>query len=142
MQIIPENDTDPIEQWCSYACVQRWSDELLNMTGLTPAEVENRLDILFGFCMQRGFDPEVVANECRHGPDKHARRAHYLHIARKSSANLFFQSFLVHNGVNVFGDIICMPSTAEQVIAEQGKQWVPQIALPLDPQTPLDQIRL
>jgi hypothetical protein len=34
-----------------------------------------------------------------------------------------------------------MPSTPEQVVAEQGKQWVPQFELHLDPQSPLDQAR-
>jgi hypothetical protein len=139
MQIIPDNDTFTVEQWRSYTSVQRWSDGLLNVTGLTFAEVENRLDIFFQFCMLRGFDPEVVASECRHSPDKHARRIYYLQIAQESPSNLVFQSFLVHNGVNIFGDIICMPSTPEQVIGEQGKRWVPQIELHLDPQSPSDQ---
>ena len=141
MQIINEQEAITIAKWRSYTSVQRWSEGLLNVTGLTPAEVENRLGILFQFCMIHGFDPEDVANECRHSPDRLAKRTYYLQIAQESPSNLIFQSFLVHNGVNIFGDLICMPSTTEQVVAEQGKQWAPQIELHLDPQSPLDQAR-
>jgi len=141
MQIINEYEAITIVQWRSYTSVQRWSEELLNVTGLTPAEVENRLEVLFQFCMLRGFDPEEVATECRHSPDRLARRTYYLQIAQESPSNLIFQSFLVHNGVNIFGDLICMPSTTEQVVAEQGKQWAPQIELHLDLQSPLDHAR-
>ncbi len=138
MQIINEQEATIMAQWRSYASIQRWSDGLLRVTGLTAAEVENRLDILFQFCMLQGFDPEAVAVECRHRPDKLVRRTFYLQIAQESPSNLIFQSFLVHNGINVFGDLICMPSTQEQVVAEQGKQWVPRVELHLDPQSPLD----
>jgi hypothetical protein len=141
MQIINEKEATIMAQWRTYTSVQRWSDGLLQVTGLTLAEVENRLDILFQFCMLRGFDPEEVAMECRHSPDRLARRTYYLQIAQESSSNLIFQSYLVHNGVNIFGDLICMPSTQEQVVAEQGKQWAPHVELHLDPQTPLDQAR-
>ena len=133
MQIIPENDIVLIEQWRSYTSIQRWSEGLLNMTGLTPSEVEDRQDILFQFCIIRGFDPEVVANECRHSPDRHARRAYYLEIAQSSSSYRVFQSFLVHNGVNIFGELICMPSTPEQLVAEQGQRWAPRVELHLEP---------
>ena len=44
--------------------------------------------------------------------------------ADQTSAKLIVQSFLVHNGVNVFGDLVCMPSTREQIVAEQGNQWI------------------
>ncbi len=138
MQIINEQDAIIMAQWRSYTSIQRWCDGLLQVTGLTPAEVENRLDTLFQFCMLQGFDPETVAAECRHSPNKLARRTFYLQIAEESPSNLIFQSFLVHNGVNVFGDLICMPSTQEQVVAEQGKQWVRRVELHLDPQSPFD----
>lgn len=62
--------------------------------------------------------------ECRHHPDKMARREFYLKIAQTTPANLVIQSFLVHNGVNVFGELICMPQTTAQIVAEQGEQWL------------------
>ncbi len=133
MQITNEQEAFTVEQWRSYTSVRRWSDGLLNMTGLTAIEVEYRLDILFQFCMLRGFDPEAVANECRHSEDRFARRAYYLQLAQESPSHLIFQSFLVHNGVNIFGDLICMPSTPEQLVAEQGQQWAPRVELHLGP---------
>ena len=142
MQITNEHEATMIAQWRSYTAVQRWSEGLLNVTGLTSAEVENRLDVLFEFCMLRGFDPEEVASECRNSPIRLARRAYYLQVAQESPSNLIFQSFLVHNGVNIFGDLICMPSTPEQLVAEQGIQWTPQSEPHLDPQFPLDQAGL
>ncbi len=48
----------------------------------------------------------------------------YLSAARNSNSNLVVQSFLVHNGINVFGELICMPDTVEGVMKEQGSQWV------------------
>ena len=41
MQIINEKEATIMAQWRLYASIQRWSDGLLNVTGLTPAEVEN-----------------------------------------------------------------------------------------------------
>lgn len=111
-------------EWRSYASIQRWCQGLLHRTGLTPVEVEDRLARLLHFCAAQDFSPETMVTECRHSPDKMARREFYLKTARATPANLIVQSFLVHNGVNVFGDLICMPHTSEQVAAEQGEQWV------------------
>jgi hypothetical protein len=119
-----EKDIDIPADWRSYVSIQRWCDGLLHVTGLTPAELEDRLDALFRFCALHDCDPETMAEECRQGSDRLARRAFYLQMARDTPANLIVQSFLVHNGVNVFGDIVCMPRTREQIIAEQGEQWV------------------
>ncbi len=138
MQITNEQDATIMAQWRSYASIQRWCDGLLQVIGLTPAEVENRLDTLFQFCILQGFDPEAVAAECRHNPDRVARRVFYLQIAQESPSNLIFQSFLVHNGVNIFGDLICMPSTEKQLIEEQGDQWVRRVEPLLDRQSPVD----
>lgn len=124
METIKAAEKSPLTRWYAYTSIQRWSAGLLHVTGLTPAEVANRLDTLFQFCLQQGIDPEIMAEECRKGEDRVARRAFYLHIASKTPANVIVQSFLVHNGVNVFGDLICMPSTRQQLVAEQGKQWI------------------
>lgn len=123
MQTLKKYDSNLAEQWRSYPSIQRWCQGLLHVTGLTRDEVANRLDTLFQFCLLQDFDPETVAQECREGQDKLARRTFYLQRAQQTPANLIVQSFLVHNGVNVFGDLICMPSTRKQIIAEQGHQW-------------------
>ncbi|MDQ6660306.1 MAG: hypothetical protein M3Z24_05000 [Chloroflexota bacterium] len=117
-------EPNSLKQWRSYSSIQRWSSGLLHVLGLTPDEVENRLDTLFQFCLSQGFDPEGMAEECCKGEDRLARRAFYLQIARETPANLIVQSFLVHNGVNVFGDLTCMPGTREQIVREQGIQWI------------------
>ncbi|GAC1367070.1 MAG: hypothetical protein NVS2B12_16180 [Ktedonobacteraceae bacterium] len=119
-----ESDKQSLTRWRACASIERWSTGLLHVTSLTPAEVANRLDTLFQFCLQQGIDPEIMAEECRKGEERVARRAFYLNVAGKTPANLIVQSFLVHNGVNVFGDLVCMPSTREQLVAEQGSQWI------------------
>ena len=111
-------------EWHSCASIQRWCQGLLQVIGLTPAEVENRLGLLLEFCLVQGVSPEAMMTECRYNPDKMARREFYLKTARATPANLIIQSFLIHNGVNIFGELICMPHTPEQVVAEQGEQWV------------------
>ena len=124
MKSVAKPDTYNPSTWHSYPSIQRWSTALLDVTGLTSAEVANRLNTLFQFCLQQEIDPETMAEECRKGEGRVARRAFYLRLASKMPANLIVQSFLVHNGVNVFGDIVCMPSTREQIVAEQGSQWI------------------
>ena len=32
------------------------------------------------------------------------------------------QNFLVHNGINVFGELACLPGGRERVVREQGEQ--------------------
>jgi len=88
-------------------------------------EIAERLDVLRKFCAGQGITPEDMIEECRHGPDGMAQRASYLRAARESEANLVVQSFLVHNGINVFGDLVCMPATTDALIREQGEQWKP-----------------
>ena len=116
--------TNQLTNWHAYPSVQRWSSGLLQVTGLTHAEVARRVETLFQFCVQQEIDPEIMAEECRSSKDRVARRAFYLEKAGRSAAKLIVQSFLVHNGVNVFGDIVCMPSTREQVASEQGSRWL------------------
>jgi hypothetical protein len=64
-----------------------------------------------------------MIQECRCHPDRSERRTFYLSAARNSAANLVVQSFLVHNGINIFGDLVCMPDTVESIMKEQGNQW-------------------
>ena len=39
-----------------------------------------------------------------------------------SGANLVVQGFLVHNGINVFGELACRPGGRARVVREQGEQ--------------------
>ncbi len=116
---------DDLLTWRSSPSVERWRNGLLHVSGCSLREVAQRLDLLLQFCAGQGVSPQNMLDECRHGADFMARRAVYLSAARGSAANLVVQSFLVHNGINVFGEIVCMPATPETVMREQGKQWRP-----------------
>lgn len=79
--------------------------------------------MLSRFCADQHVSPEDLIRQCRHGANRVERRAYYLRAARDTGASLIVQSFLVHNGINVFGELACMPATADVIVAEQGKQW-------------------
>lgn len=111
--------------WNSSPSVERWRRGLLHLTGCSLGEIADRLGILLQFCAEQGVSPKDMIYECRHGPDRMARRTFYLRAARETEASLVVQSFLVHNGVNIFGELVCMPDSAEAVIREQGDQWKP-----------------
>jgi hypothetical protein len=104
--------------------VERWRNGLARITGCSAKEIALRIDVLLEFCAEHGLSSERMIEECRSGPDRLERRTFYLSAARNSNSNLVVQSFLVHNGINVFGELICMPNTVDGVVQEQGSQWV------------------
>jgi hypothetical protein len=104
--------------------VKRWGDGLFHVTGCSPREIAERLDVLQRFCAEQRVSPQRMIDECLQGPDRMARRAFYLSAARNSPANLIIQSFLVHNGINVFGELVCIPGTTQAILKEQGEQWL------------------
>jgi hypothetical protein len=113
--------------WRTSAAVERWRDGLLHLTGCTPNEVAEKVNLLLEFCAEQQVSPERLVNECRYSPDRIAQRAFYLSAARYAKMNLVVQSFLVHNGINVFGELICMPDTVKSLSREQGNQWTPRL---------------
>ena len=75
--------------------------------------------------MRHAVAPQTLVDACRSSPDKMARRALYLKTAQVDRrANRVVQSFLVHNGINIFGELVCLPRGSQQVATEQGGQWV------------------
>jgi hypothetical protein len=110
--------------WPSSASVERWRDALFHIIGCSPIEISSRLELLLRFCADHSVSPDSLIGECRVHPDRAARLGFYLGAARTSGANLIVRSFLIHNGINVFGDLVCMPSTAETIWREQGEQWI------------------
>ena len=114
---------DNSSTWHSTAYVERWCNELLHFIGCTPREVTEKVDLLLQFCAEQQVSPERLINECRYGPDRMGKPAFYLNVVRRTKMNLVVQSFLVHNGINVFGKLVCMPSTRKSMIEEQGEQW-------------------
>lgn len=103
------------------SAIERWRRELSEITGCSPAEIADRLHVLMQFCATLQISPEKLIDECSHGPNRMARRAFYLRAACGTEANLVVQSYLIHNGVNVFGDLVCLPITPEAVRREQGE---------------------
>jgi hypothetical protein len=104
--------------------IRRWCAGLLEISGLSAPEVEARLAVLLDFCRAQDCSPQQLVAICRADGDDCPGLQEYLRRARATPANLIVQSFLVHNGINVFGKIVCMPSTPGQVRAEQGAQWL------------------
>jgi hypothetical protein len=119
---LKDSGNDP-STWRSSASVTRWCDGLLHITGCAPREVTEKVDLLLQFCAEQQVSPERLIHECRYGPDRMAQRAFYLNAVHFTKMNLVVQSFLVHNGINVFGELICMPDTVKLLIEEQGDQW-------------------
>jgi len=109
--------------WRSSASVERWCNGLLHIIGCAPREVTEKVDLLLQFCAEQQVSPERLINECRCGPDRMAKRAFYLNAAHRTKMNLVVQSFFVHNGINVFGELVCMPDTVKLLIKDQGDQW-------------------
>jgi len=123
-EVMLKGDNGGVPSWRASEEVERWQRGLLHITGCSPLEIAARLSILLQFCSRQSVSPARMIDECRYCPDRNARRNFYLKMARNSPANLVVQSFLVHNGINIFGDLICVPHTAQAVIREQGEQWV------------------
>ena len=123
---LDDHNSTPNSTWRSSAFVERWCNGLLHITGCAPREVTEKVDLLLQFCAEQQVSPERLINECRHGPDRRGKRAFYLNTVRSTKMNLVVQSFLVHNGINVFGELVCMPDTVKLLIEDQGDQWGPR----------------
>jgi hypothetical protein len=110
-------------EWHSCGSVERWRDHLLHLVGCSAAETSRKIGLLLRFCADEGISPDSIVEQCRSAPDKLRLRELYSNKARESGAELLFQSFLIHNGINTFGELICLPDTTEKVVKEQGKNW-------------------
>lgn len=98
--------------------VQRWRRALVEWVGVPAAEVDGRVETVATFCTAAGTSPDALLAAARDD------LAPVLTAAEEQGASLVVQSFLIHNGLNVFGAIVCMPRTTDQ-LAEQGGRWVP-----------------
>jgi hypothetical protein len=107
------------------AAVQRWRRALLGWVGVPVAEVDGRVETLATFCTVTGTSPDAVLAAARYDLPP------VLAAAEEQEARLVVQSFLIHNGLNVFGAVVCMPRTTVQ-LAEQGDRWArhPSVSLP------------
>src|SRR2546428_30597 len=93
-----------------FPTVRRYAASLADRT---PAERGVRLATLHEFCAATGSSPDglvrIGVDDC--GP--------IIAAAERHQRKRVVESFLIHNGINVFGPIVCMPRTKEQ-LREQG----------------------
>jgi hypothetical protein len=98
------------------APVQRWERKLADRVGMSPSEIEERVATLLRVCAVIGRSPEQLLAEARLDCDP------VVALGAECGADLVVRSFLIHNGVNTFGAIVCMPRTPEH-LSEQGPRW-------------------
>ncbi len=103
--------------------VSRWLSRLGSRIGMSDAEIAALHRELLVFCAEHQVDPEVLLEKWLDYPELTVRRRRDA----ATSPNLAVESFLIHNGVNVFGDIVCIPGRPED-LAQQGAQFVPPTA--------------
>jgi hypothetical protein len=99
--------------------VERWRVGLASVVGLDPAEIEARHDALVGFCRRHRVTPQDVLRTWQSFPELTVRRR----PGAVEAPDLAVESFLVHNGINVFGDLVCVPGRPEH-LADQGPQFL------------------
>jgi hypothetical protein len=102
--------TDPVEHW------QRKLAERVGMDEGERLALEQRL---LAYCARHGVDPATLIATWRDHPALTVRRR----PGAVEAPDLAVESFLVHNGVNVFGDIVCVPGARED-LAAQGPRFV------------------
>ena len=107
--------SSPLEE--SHA-VRRWQELLAARIGRSDAEIATLVAGLELFCLRHAVSPEHVLNRWESFAELTVRRR----PAAVESPNLAVESFLVHNGVNIFGDIVCVPGRPED-LAAQGPQF-------------------
>jgi hypothetical protein len=99
--------------------VQRWQEQLAARIGMSEAEIATLRAALEVFCLRHAVSPEHVLQRWESFPELTVRRR----PGAVESPNLAVESFLVHNGVNVFGNIVCVAWRPED-LAAQGAQFV------------------
>jgi hypothetical protein len=101
--------------------IERWLLSLKVRVGPDDAEAAALVAALHDFCDRNGLTPEEVLVHWEEFPELCVRQ----HPNNGAFPNLAVESFLIHNGVNVFGEIKCVSGTAEDLV-EQGQQFVPK----------------
>jgi hypothetical protein len=96
----------------------RFEQALRKVVGLDDAEVAARLAAVREFCRRHDTDPDTVLSGWTSYDELTVRRRSG---AMARDANLVMESFLVHNGINVFGDLVCVPRSTEHL----REQWRP-----------------
>ena len=100
--------------------VARWQQQLCERVGVEAPEVAERCHELAEFCRARGLSPAELLGRWQDFPELLVRRQPRSGVA----PYLAVESYLIHNGVNVFGDIVCVAGRPEDLVL-QGPQFVP-----------------
>ena len=98
--------------------VKRWADGM-RAEGHDDVTIEARLVELARFCERRAVSPDDLVENWLWHPELTVRR-------RPGTTDLpdpVIESFVIHNGVNIFGDLVCVPSSPEH-LAQQGAQFL------------------
>ena len=101
--------------------VEAWLLELKVRVGMDDPEVQVLLEALRAFCAQHDLTPEELLQRWEEFPELMVRKQ----PQNGAFPNRAVESFLIHNGVNVFGEIKCVSGSAEDLI-EQGVRFVPK----------------
>lgn len=99
--------------------VRRWHQQLARRVGLSEQEVADRQAGLDEFCARHGVTPDALLTTWEGYPELTVRRR----PGATEAPNIAVESFLIHSGINVFGDIVCVAGRPED-LAAQGPQFV------------------
>ncbi|MGH8931016.1 MAG: hypothetical protein ACRDZO_10435 [Egibacteraceae bacterium] len=103
-------------------CVYRWRLGLAKRVGLCEPEIAERVAQLEQYCAAHGITPDRLLKSWEERGDLTVRRR----PGATEAPNLAVESFLIHNGVNIFGDIVCVAGRRLEDLAAQGPQFVPR----------------
>ncbi|MEV0084474.1 hypothetical protein [Saccharopolyspora sp. NPDC050642] len=90
--------------------------------GMDDAERRRFLAALLEFCAEHRVEPDELLENWLKYPELTVRRTLAPEEARPV-ANIPVESFLIHNGVNIFGDLVCLPGRPED-LRDQGARFV------------------
>ena len=107
--------------------VQRWTRQLAGRVGMTSEEIGRLRAGLDEFCVRHQTDPDTLLATWLDFSELTVRRR----PDPGATPNQAVESFLIHNGINVFGDITCVAGRPED-LAEQGAWFVRAAQPPRD----------
>ncbi|MFC7504111.1 hypothetical protein ACOACQ_18535 [Nocardioides sp. CPCC 206347] len=106
-----------------FDALAHWEQSLRKTVGLDDVEIDAHLAALHQFCHTHHTDPATLLDRWQEFPELTVRRDGPDSRRRPLLA---LESFLIHNGVNIFGDLVCVPKNADEL----RQQWRPdRIAL-------------
>lgn len=103
------------------AVVARWLARLRDRVGVPDHEHPRHVRLLGQFCDRHGVSPERLLESWESFEELTVRKR-FPGIPVRDPVVLAAESFLVHNGVNIFGDIACMPKSQAD-LATQGTRF-------------------